>query len=396
MSIGIGLGSFMSGLNQGMQMRDRFDQKREERANKQAIKAINTDAKAAFDTAVSEGKADPNSFDKFWIDYAMPKMRNELLRQGDIAGAKAFAEWGQSEDALAGGRLFSSAMLKAQTGDTAGAMADVIKAGQVKGYIAHGYELVGQEDITDQNGQVVGYRLKVKGPDGKEMVQDVAAGDVPKVIATFANPEAAWQSQQAAKADAAKRDQELTDFETKEKIKAKYTKDKQPDYEKTYADAKKARMENDLSFGDLSPEEQDATIRRDLEGGQNYARDRGAAAQPGIGASPAAPQANVPGLGGAAAPQQPAAPKPQIRVDEVTGQPVQEKPAPAAAPAPTRPPTRDDYINDAARYMAEGGNPEFIAQGLISAGIPPDAWPKGLQEQAAKRRGAAVGLGLGQ
>jgi hypothetical protein len=402
MSLGIGLGAFMEGMQGGMAMRDRFDQRREDRANKKALDQINTETKQAFDTAVSEGKAKPNDFDKFWLDYALPKRRNELLRQGDVSGAKALAEWGQSEDALKGGRLFSSALLKAQTGDTAGAMADVIEAGKLKGYIAHGYEMVGQEDIMDQAGQVVGYRLKVKGPDGKTIEQDVAVGDVPKVIATFANPDAAWQSQQAARADAAKREQEMGDFEKKEQIKSKYDKGKAPDYEKSYADAKKARMENDLSFGDLSPEEQDATIRKDLEAGERYSQARGGAAPQGLGLPQAGPAAAQPGIGGA--PASPT-PRPQVIVDEVTGQPVQQPAAPAQvapgaqAPSPgpgpqtSAAPSRDEWIADAARHMQEGGNPEYIAQRLINAGIPPAEWPVEIQRGLKAKQGATVGLG---
>lgn len=425
MSLGIGLGGFMDGMQAGMRMRESIDNRKiqkaqlaEQEANKASLAAIDTETKAQFDGAVAEGTAQPDQFEEFWTKYALPRRRAEMLRQGNIEGAKALQEWGESDSVKQGGRLFSSAMLKAQTGDAGGALQDAIKAGQVKGYIEHGFELTGQEDIVDQSGAVIGYRLKVKDADGKIIEQDVAVGDVPKVIATFANPDAAWMSQEAARGEKAKREQEIADYEKKEQIKSRYAKGSTPDYEKAYSDAREARMKDDLDFADLTEEEQDRVVRADLDKAGAYAKERtglggppmpGPQAAPGLGPSPVAP-------GGAPAPSQ-VAPAPtgeQITVDETTGERV---PAPAAAPpggqvAPAQPmapapglgqapaakpvaaaPDRAAVIADAAAHMKAGGNPEYIAMRLINAGIQPAEWPVELQGVAAKAQGTAVGLG---
>jgi hypothetical protein len=318
MSLGVGLGAFVSGFRDGYGMRRQIDADRRADKDRKAMEAIDTDAKTEFDRRVAAGEAEKDQFESFWLDYALPKKRNELLRQGDVAGARQLQEWGESDAALKGGKLFSSALLKAQTGDAEGALQDVISAGKIKGYIEHGYEVLGQEPITDASGNVVGYRLKIQDGDGKKIEQDIATADLPRLIATFANPEAAFASQLAAQQEKKKKADELTEYEDKKKIDQKYKADPEGDYAK----AREARLKNDLDFGDLSPEEQDKVIRADLEAGSKYAAERG-----GGGAESDAP-ANF------SAP--PAAGGKRI-VDTVTGEEVPVTPneaAPGLSPKP--------------------------------------------------------------
>lgn len=388
MSLGVGLGAFMDSFQRGYDMRERIDERNLQKKNRAALTAIETEGQEKFKAEVTAGAADPNKFDEFWARYVLPKRKMELLKQGDVQAARALQEWGESDAAKQGGRLFSSAMLKAQTGDAGGALADAIKAGQVAGYIDHGYELLGQDEIQDDAGKTIGYRLSVKGPDGKKIEQDVAVGDVPKVIATFANPDAAWQSQVAKRDAEKKRETELQDYEAKKKVDKRYGKGN--DKAEIYRKAREARMKNDLDFADLSPEQQDAAIRAELSAAENYA---------GTGDSAA----------GLAAP----APK-KVMVDEATGLTVdpasaarqqaapQKRSAVAPAPAPTptsRPETRDEYkaavLRDAADNIAKGGNPQTIAQQLMNAGIGPEEWPDAVRASQKASPGAGP-VGLGQ
>lgn len=375
MSMGVGLGAFVDGFAKGYGIRRQFEADRRERRNRDALEAIDTDARAAFDKRVTAGTATEGDFESFWLEYALPRRRNELLRQGDVAGARALQEWGESDAAKRGGKLFSSAMLKAQTGDFDGALEDAIAAARVKGYIEHGLELQGQEPIEDADGNLVGYRLKIKQPDGDVIEQDIAIEDLPRLIATFANPDAAWQSQQEARAAADKRKTELEDYEKKKQIEKKYAAG--TDKGKAYREAREALMKNDLDFADLTPEEQDQRTRDYLDAADRYAAGDG-------GAEAAAP----------AAVAKPATPK--MVVDRVTGQPVAATPKDAAgiarpnagpggierrplapvSPQPQRPLSRQERIDEAAAMMADGGNPQFIAQRLLNWGIGQDEWPE--------------------
>lgn len=307
MSLGIGLGAFTEGFERGYGLRQKIDTNRRAKKNRDALDQIDTDARAQYDAAVADGSQKAGNYEQFWLQYALPKRRMELMKQGDHAGARALTEWGESDAALRGGRYFSSAMLKAQTGDASGALEDAIKAGQVKGYIDHGYELAGQEEIRDDAGNVLGYRLNVKDQDGKTFQQDIAIADIPKVVSVFANPDAAWQSQVAAQQRQSKRKEDMEDFTTKEKVKASL---KTTDHTKAYNDARKARMENDLAFSDLSPEEQDEVVRKDLEAAESYATSKGGGSS--TSAAPSAPSSK------------------RVIVDEATGEPIelpQQRPA---------------------------------------------------------------------
>lgn len=403
MSFGIGLGAFMDGFERGAGIRDRLDERKRVKENRANLANIETDAKQQFDQAVEQGHLEADQFDEFWMKYALPKRRNELLRQGDVAGARALQEWGESDEARKGGRLFGSAMFKAQTGDAAGALQDAIKAGQVKGYIDHGYELVGQDEIRDAAGTLLGFRLRVKDAEGNEVEQDVTVDDVPRIVSTFANPDSAWQSQVATRERQTKRNEDLEDFEAKEGIKARHAKSSNPDYVERYQKVREDLAKNDLDFNDLSEDEQDKRVRGVLESAERYAGERGA---PGIAPERAAP---------AAAPRRP------MIVDEKTGEPVPVAPdqqAPAAkaavapdevaeparggaapgisgaarpAPAARRAPSRAELIAEAADHIKKGGNPEAIAQRLLNAGVAREEWPATLRATIAGGRAPGIG-----
>lgn len=399
--IGIGLGGFMEGLQGGMRARESFDnrkrqkvlQEREDTEYNRAVKqrdeisAINTQAQTEFQSRVDAGTAKPDQFDSFWNDYALPKLKNTYLAQGNLEMAQKVQQWGESEDTRAGAKLAMSALTKAQTGDVAGALADATEAGKRKGYLSHGYEIMGQDTIVDPSGQLQGYRLQMKGPDGKTITQDLPLAQVPKLIATYLNPEAAWQSQIAAQEANTKRATDLQDYEEKKKIDRRYSSSD----DKSRGDAITAlrkRMDGGLAgdepkFDDLDREEQEKLITAEIE------LQKG---QPGLG-------------GGASAPAPSGSSGRKVLVDTATGQPatpVRATPAPAErSPAPSTqaraPRSREETVSDLLASvepaLREGVPPQRVADELRQNGIPESAWPEVLLRAVAQSRRSVVGLG---
>ncbi|WP_421849878.1 hypothetical protein [Oricola sp.] len=293
--LGVGLGGFVQGFEAGVGLRGRIDEQRERRANKKALQAIDDETRQAYDTRVASGQENPDSYEDFWMRYALPKRQAELLRQGDIAGARALEEWSTSSSARQGQKLFASAMTKALTGDPGGGLDDAIQAAQVKGYIEHDYELVSQDELRTEDGKLVGFRIKLKQGD-QEVEQDIAINDVPRIISTFANPDLAWQTHRQRIEEEEERAREkddkrearaagLADYKEKKRIDREFD---DPGYEKAYRTAFETRLENDLEFADLSPEEQDKMVRADLAAQKQYATDqRGAPSATGLGSPPA-------------------------------------------------------------------------------------------------------------
>jgi hypothetical protein len=410
MSIGIGLGGFMQGFQQSRKMRmaEEQDEKRAavldrqmERQDKQdarqdvlnsradaeyersenqrqAVAGIGINAQKEFDTRVAAGTAKPGDFDSFWSSYALPKLKNTYLANGDLNSAKEVMKWGESVEAKEGAKLTMSALLKAQTGDPDGALADVIKAGSIKGYIDHGYEVQGHDKILTSEGALAGYRLRLKTPDGKDVEQDVQLNDLPRLVSTFLNPEAAWQSQLAAKAKATEKADELKTYEQKKQIDKKYGTGDNKQRGDAITSLRK-RMDGGLArdekkFDDLPRDEQEKLIGQELElqGGQ-----------PGLGASAPASPASAAGRGR------------KVVVDTATGKPAAQQPAtPAQQPAAAAPaPSPAEVIAAADQAVRQGQSPVRIAEELTARGVPEEQWPDSLKSVIANARQNAVGLG---
>lgn len=411
--LGTGLGSFVDGFARGYGIRTSIEDRQDDRewrqeqrewmredreyqrsererelAQREAIEQISAETRAEFDEQVAAGEFKAEDYDEFWKQYALPRMQNELLMQGDIDGAKKLMEWGESEDALRGGRLFASAMFKAQTGDHAGALDDVIEAGKIRGYIAGDFDIDEKEPITDENGNLLGYRITIRDDEGNETVQDVAVEDIPTVISTFANPQAAWESQQAAAASDRQRADELEDYEARKEIDARY--DGNADREAAIESLRKrikadALVEDSVNFDDLPRAEREKMIAEEI------------AFMNGAGAQPTAPTQRMivdtnsgkpvpmpdpsaiegaPGLGTVPAPR----PGPGSAM-------AAPAPTPAGPPRTTNAiingaqdaslavPSHAELVDLAAQQMVEGKNPQEIARTLTAVGVDRSQWP---------------------
>lgn len=402
--IGIGLGSFMDSYQRGREMRldrerqakiderqdklfdrqqkmwDRDDAEYErQEADRTAIRDINTQAKAEFDKQVADGTQQPDNFDNFWSTYALPKLKNTYLANGDLDAADKVMKWGETADAKRGGKLSMNALLKAQTGDPDGALADVIEAGQLKGYIDHGYEVQGHDKIMTPDGQHAGYRIKLKTPDGEDIEQDITIADLPKMIATFLNPEAAWQSQLAAQQKAAEDAKEIETYKTKKQIDKEYGTGSSATRTKAI-EALRKRMDGGLDgdetkFDDLPREEQEKLISDEL-----------------------ALQEGQPGLAGASSPAPSGNSGRKVVVDTATGKPVApggEKPAgkPKGGGAASEDRGAGGAIAAAETALSEGASPVRVAEQLASQGVPEDQWPASIVNAVKRARQNSIGLG---
>jgi hypothetical protein len=195
----MGAGSFAGGFARGLQSgvnwsgaaadADALD----ERRNKKAIRKIDEAAQGDYAAAGS-----PGSFDDFYRDYIVPKKTQAYLSQGDMDSAEAWRTWAESDAARDGSKLFADGIVKAQTGDTEGALRNFIKAGNLRGY---GKDLDLGNLTKNADGSMT---INFDAPDGRKLAQTFTSADeILSFGATFFNPEAAferWSTQQSAHA----------------------------------------------------------------------------------------------------------------------------------------------------------------------------------------------------
>lgn len=434
--IGIGLGGFMDGFNKQQEVKDthkrsaildeqlKMDQKRAERQDvlnarddaeyqrgedtRASVARIGQDAQTKFDQGVASGQLDPNRFSDFYRTYAIPQIQNTYLAAGDVGKAADFMKWAETADAKRGGELAMSAMWKAQNGDLQGSLNDALKAGQLSGYVDHGYELVGHEPIVDKSGTSLGFRVRVKGPDGKEVQRDITNADLPRMVATWLNPQAAYESRQAAQADTAKREQGMADYKQKKDIDKQYEGGAKDRGAAIASLRKRFDGELDITTGKANPkfdemgrDEQEKMISQEISLQQGTNGQAPAADQPGIGAAASTPR--------------------RVTVDNVTGQPLnapvqpaapqQQASAPPQAPAPQQAPaggapaaiqqqspqqSREDNVQYMIEYanqaLAQKVDPLKIAEELQVQGIPRNMWPEQVQAAAAQAASKQPGL----
>jgi hypothetical protein len=439
--LGIGLGGFMDGFEKGEKIRAQVDDRQrkqmlQERQDveynravdqRTQIEAIGKDAQTEFNSRVEAGTMAPEQFEQFWSGYTIPKLRQQYLLNGDIDGADKVQKWGESAEAREGGKLFTSALLKSQTGDAAGALSDAMKLGQMKGYMSHGMEVLGQETI---NG---GFRLRIKGPDGKEVNQDILSEDVPRLIATFGNPQSAWESHLATQAAKAKADAEVDTHRRKKEIDRDLGLNAGPTKENGDI-LKSLRKIHDggldgsgVKFDDMPPEQQQKLMqeehakRRGVFGLPNDAGASGGGTGRQVVVDTVSGRAVDPAEGRAAAPER----KPQA---DSASPSETERPAPSwldrvlppveggiipgkatearqkrreeqsraqqsqADGRSTGQRATDTMVRQAADMLGNGVAPEAVKQSLLDAGIPIEDWPDNLRALLAEAEQRSIGI----
>jgi hypothetical protein len=431
--LGIGIGGFVEGMVRGYGLREDMKDRelaREERAedrkyraeemqfrredrafqredrefarsernrevgNRNRLESIQTDARERFEEGVEKGKYDSGEFEKFWTEYALPKYQAELILQNDIEGATALADWSATQGAKRGRQLFGQAMGAAQTGDYAGALDSAIEAGKVQGYIGNGFEISEKEEITDEDGTLLGYRVTMTDGAGNENQQDIAIEDVPTFVSRFANPTAAFESQQATQARQVEREEDMADYRTKAEIDAEFDNEAGGKSRADAITALRKSMPGDpydesiASFDKMDRAEQERMIAEEiaLQSGGGVAATPPAGrvvvdTQTGQPVPAAQPTADATGLGESTKPAQRApAGGPGLGIGPAPSQ----RPAPVINGAPdtgiASPPSAAESVNMAAQEMVSGGNPQEIAKRLTALQIPQSKWPSSITQ----------------
>jgi hypothetical protein len=412
--LGIALGGFMQGFERGQRIRENWDEQREKRRQRDALAGIETETKKAFGTAVQKGETQPGDYANFWRNYALPRRVNEYLAAGDPQTARAYQEWGKTEAAEEGGRLFASALSKAQTGDYSGAIDDAMKAANTKGYMAHGYKLKSRDELADKSGNVLGYRFTMAGPDGKEFTQDVPVGQIPTMIANIANPDVAFQTQLKTQAETAKEGREVETYEKKKQIDVKYGTTKGQLAAKDRAkmiqtERQRIREENAFADNPLTEEQiQQEAIRRVNADAAAGASGGAAAGEESDEEAPDDEEAEgeeatggrdlyVNQQTGESMPASNPRTIARARAAQGGGDPIgamlsgmgrpsevsSEQTSGIAAP-PTPTPRAQPLLAEASAAIQQGNDPRLIGQRLAQAGIPPAQWPEDIKAAVAK------------
>ena len=213
-NFGIGLGAFMGGLNQGMEAGERF--KTIQDNNKlRKIAADGTDAaKAAREADIGKsikvGSIDQNgttvptyevggqsygseeeargaaekqvgSFMDYYTKTVMPQYQEHWMQTGQVDKAQAMQKWLENEDVQKGVKSWANAVRSFQVGDSAGFKKNLMKAYNNEGYFADGVKAESIEDVKNDKGQLLGYKIKFKDAKGNVTEQTYDGEDVARL-----------------------------------------------------------------------------------------------------------------------------------------------------------------------------------------------------------------------
>lgn len=228
-NMGLGIGSFLSGLAGGVQMgsqiQDAKDRKRmrglqmeqmeQDYADKQNLRGVMrqaaTDAgaqrQADIDKNITVGSAETNdmtvptysvgnrqyaskdeadkaaskdvdSFLDYYMGTSAPKLMQHWAETGQLDKAQAFDKFAQDADARKGMKAWAGAVRSFQLGDREGFKDNLLKAYNQKGYFEDGYTATKIDDVKNDKGQLLGYAITFKDGDGNETTQTYDGDDV--------------------------------------------------------------------------------------------------------------------------------------------------------------------------------------------------------------------------
>jgi hypothetical protein len=211
--LGIGLGGFARGVDDGVGIARKMRGTPEEQAQRLARNTAD-EAKVEFD---AQGGGSMEQFQR----YLAPKVAAKFIQAGDLDRATKWTEWTKNEDNRLATRAFGEGMIAAQTGDIGGALTKFVQAGRTKGYGAD-YKIGDPEKLPDG-----GWRVSIDA-NGKQLSKEFRSPDeVLKFGSTYLNPETAflgWQKQQDEERKSAA---EVKTYAAKKGVDLGYEKDKQ-------------------------------------------------------------------------------------------------------------------------------------------------------------------------
>lgn len=410
--LGIALGAFTQGFNQGLDTAAKFADIRDKGQLRAGIKQASTEGQAAYEADVAAGTAKPNDPNAA-LAYIIPKVANTYMVNGQPEVAAQWADWMETNNAKRGTKLFMSGLSKLQGGDVQAGIDDMTQAANLQGYGPDG-KVTAAEYYDEAAGAVTGYRFTFQGADGETHTKNVATDDVASFMAGLVNPQSAFELDQASKAARSKADLDVETHGRKKQIEAQLgvgTGALTPaQYQNAIQEERKAledRSLTDKDLQDLSSDEKEALAKETVD--KRFGKSGGAAAGPTVTVDPETgeqvdPAATETPATDAAQPPPAEPTDAELGVDEMPTSSV--APQQAAGPAPAAPgvtapaatpaadttaPTdqKQQYLTEASQLLKQGGNAQQIGQALVKAGIPPEQWPQDLQLAA---RSAQLGL----
>lgn len=357
---GIGLGSFVTGMQNGYGLGQRIQQGRQANAmnemklhdmqrtqqQKAEMDSLGQQGKAGFEAAVANGQADPNHPDEWFSQNYAPKMESFFLSKGDVESAAKWNKWSSDTNTKkqikSMGQVIGQLYDGANTGDYSGLETEMGKFFNTlpKEMRTRMGKFDGLRAETDESGKF-NATASFTDSKGKEHIYQFDSPDqLRQTIEGWANPSALFSETMKDAAAAKKFSGDLAEYKLKKDIdiraaeaqQARGLKGKTP--QERYAAAQDVLTKASI---DGKPPT-DADVRAFLKQQDDYA----ATSAPGIGV-PAQPAKPVPGAPAEVA-AQPVAAAPggkssagKIIVNQKTGEPVAGAGGAGALPMPTSP-----------------------------------------------------------
>lgn len=390
---GIGLGSFVSGMQSGYGLGQRIQHNRQAsemnemklqdmrraRQQRQEFEAIGRQGKADFDAAVSRGQADPSHPDEWFSQNYAPRMESFYLSRGDVENAAKWNKWASDSNTKKQIRMMGGVLGQlydgANTGDYSGLEAEMGKFFKTlpKEMQSRMGKFDGLRAETDETGRF-NATASFTDSKGKEHIYQFDSPDqLRQTIEGWANPTALFSETMKDAESAKKFKANLAEYKAKKDIDFRHSQDeraaglKGKTPQERYAAAQEVLTKASIDGKPPS----DADVRAYLKSQDDYALT----VAPGISAQPvetsaapaevaAQPAAAVPGGKSSAG---------KIIVNQKTGEPVAGAGGSDALPMPTTPAS--------ITAPPPSGSP---AQEPAQPAAPPPSGPQGV----------AIGIGL--
>lgn len=213
-NFGIGVGAFMAGMNQGIEAYDNIEKARDRKALREIATKGTDEAKAARDADIGKsikvGSADQNgmtvptyevggtsyanegdaraaaekqvgTFMDYYSKTVLPRYQEQWMKTGDVEKAQAVDKWMQDRNVQKGVKSWANAVRSFQMGDRDGFKKNLMAAYNQQGYFDDGTEALSIDDVNDDKGNLLGYKIKFRGPDGKVTEQSYDGDDVARM-----------------------------------------------------------------------------------------------------------------------------------------------------------------------------------------------------------------------
>ncbi|MND20845.1 hypothetical protein D3C76_48170 [compost metagenome] len=248
-NFGIGVGAFLSGMNQGIEAGERIGKARDRKALRDIATQGTDAAKAAREAdigkSINVGSTEQNGmtvptyevggqsyesedaaraaaekqvggFMDYYAKTVLPKYQEHWMQTGEVEKAQAIDKWMQDQNVQKGVKAWANAVRSFQTGDREGFKNNLMAAYNQQGYYQDGMTATAIEDVSDDKGNLIGYKISFKDPKGKVTTQTYDGDDVARLGLNALSPAEVLsygvnqlKQAQTARADLAKEDRKF-------------------------------------------------------------------------------------------------------------------------------------------------------------------------------------------